>query len=51
MKSNQPIDSQKENKEEVGEIEECNQPPSNHNKISQKEIRSIVLANFKAVVS
>ena len=47
FKSDQSVDSQEENKEEVGEIEECNQPPSYHNKISQKEIRSINLQILK----
>ena len=50
FKSNQSIDSQEENKEEVGEMEECNQSQAYHNKISQKEIWSIILTKFKAGV-
>ena len=51
IKSDQSVDSQEENKEEVGEMEECNQSLSYHTMISQKEIRSIILPNFKAQVS
>ena len=51
FKSDLSIDYQEENKEEVDKAEEYNQSPSYNNKISQKEIRSKIWANFKATVS